>query len=328
MPNAIANLAHLSFVAETTFGGALSATALKQLRILSESLALNKNVAPSGEMDVAGRNRVAVIETNKAAGGSIEMELSFTDLELLIRAAIGASITGATAAAGANYFNGNTLSSFYIEKAFTDVARYIGVYGAVIEQLDLAFVANQPATATLQIMAQKADSLAATRGASYTAPSTDAVMRSGVDVSNLTLGGSPIAAAVRALRLSIKNNLKPTDQLNSEVPSGFTFGNFEVTGRDDPRSDPGPEQPGAFREDRERRRRLHVQPAGRPPDRRNSVDPRPGPGRSSGNPVHRPQGDALRHALHDRGERRSRRLLSRRPCSLRSVVQPGRTSDP
>jgi hypothetical protein len=79
-------------------------------------------------------------------------------------------------------------------------------------------------------MAQKADSLAATRGASYTAPSTDAVMRSGVDVSNLTLGGSPIAAAVRALRWSIKNNLKPTDQLNSEVPSGFTFGNFEVTG--------------------------------------------------------------------------------------------------
>lgn len=230
MPNAIANLAHLSFVSETDFGSTLSGTALKKLRILSETLALSKNVAHTGELDTVGRNRVAAIENNKSAGGAVDFELSFTDFETLIRAALGASITGATAGAGANYFNGNTLSSFYIEKAFTDIARFVGVYGAVIEQLDLNFQANAPVTGQIQFMAQKTGSLAASRGVSYTAPSTDPVMRSGVDVAFVKINDAAIAAAVRSLKLSIKNGLKPVDQLTSEVPTGFTFGDFLVTG--------------------------------------------------------------------------------------------------
>ena len=229
MPNAIANRAHLSFVQESVFASTLSATALKQLRIVSESLALAKNVQFSGQMDQATRNRVAVIEASKAAGGSIECELSFTDFVPLIQAAIGATIA-TPAQTGATYKNGNVLQTFYFEKLFADVSRYVGVYGCAINELELRFQANSPVMATFGIMAAKTGSLGATRGVSYTTPSTDAVMRSGVDVAHVKVDGSAIAAAVRALTLKIANGLKPTDQLTSEHPTGFQFGDFQVTG--------------------------------------------------------------------------------------------------
>jgi hypothetical protein len=229
MANAIANRAHLSFVQESAFGSTLSATALKQLRIVSESLALAKNIVLSGQMDQATRNRVAVIEASKSAGGSIDCELSFTDFVPLLQAALGVTIAN-PAQAGATYKNGNVLQTFYFEKLFADVSRYIGVYGCAINELELRFSANQPVTATFGIMAAKTGSLAATRGQSYTAPSTDAVMRSGVDVAHVKVDGSAIACAVRAMTLKIANGLKPTEQLTSDIPAGFQFGDFQVSG--------------------------------------------------------------------------------------------------
>lgn len=229
MPNAIANRAHLSFVAETVFGSTLSATAMKQLRIVSESLALSKNVAHSGQMDQATRNRVDVIESSKSAGGSIECELSFTDFVTLIQAAIGVA-PATPAGAGATYKNGNTLTTFYFEKLFVDVSRFIGVYGCAINEATFTFRANSPAMVSFGIVAQKTASLGATRGASYTAPATDAVMRSGIDVASLKVDGSPIAAACRSLTIKITNGLKPTDQLTSDVPGSFQFGDFVVSG--------------------------------------------------------------------------------------------------
>lgn len=230
MPNAIANRAHLSFVTETVFGSTLSGSALKQLRMVSESLALNKNVVHSGEMEPAGRNRLDVLELSKNAGGTFDCELSYTDFITLIQASIGSALGTPASGAGTTYKNGNVLTTFYFEKLFADVSRYIGIYGAAINELELKFQANSPVMATFGIMAQKSASLGASRGSSYTAPATDAVMRSGVDVAHVKLGGSPIAAAVRAMTIKISNGLKPTDQLTSDVPTAFQFGDFIVNG--------------------------------------------------------------------------------------------------
>lgn len=229
MPNAIANRAHLSFVAETTFGGTLAATALKQLRIVSESLGINKNVAHSGQMDQATRNRVDVIESSKSAAGSIECELSYTDFVTLIQAAIGVA-PAAPILAGSTYKNGNTLTTFYFEKLFADVSRVIGVYGCAINEATFTFRANSPAMVSFGIVAQKTASVGTTRGASYTAPATDAVMRSGIDVASLKVDGSPIAAACRSLTIKISNGIKPTENLTSDVPTAFQFGDIVVTG--------------------------------------------------------------------------------------------------
>lgn len=230
MPNAIANRAHLSFVAETAFGSTLSSTTLKQLRFNSEALGLNKNIVHSGQMDPGSRNRVDVLELSKKAGGTFESELSYTDFITLLQAAIGSALGTPAAGAGTTYKNGNTLTTFYFEKLFADVSRYIGIYGAAINELELKFQANSPVMATFGLMAQKTGSLGASRGTGYTAPSTDPVMRSGADVAHVKLSGSAIAAAVRAMTIKIANGLKPTDQLTSDVPTAFQFGDFIVSG--------------------------------------------------------------------------------------------------
>lgn len=230
MPNAIANRAHLSFAAESTFGGSLSGSTLKQLRFTSESLSLDKNIAHSGQMDVATRNRVDVLELSKKAGGALECELSYTDFITLLQAALGSALGTPAAGAGTTYKNGHILTTFYFEKLFADVSRYIGVYGAAINELELKFQANAPVTATFGLMAQKTASLGASRGSGYTAPATDPVMRSGVDVAHVKLDGAPLAAAVKSLSLKLANGLKPTEQLTSDVPTGFQFGDFVVSG--------------------------------------------------------------------------------------------------
>jgi hypothetical protein len=231
MPNAISNRAQLLIVEESAYGGGLSATALKRLRITAESIQHQSNRAPSGEID-PNRDRVQVLELSKSSAGGFDAEMSFTDFEALLRAVIGAGagaantpVTGTT-----RYVNATTLKSFYLEKQFADVNAFIGVYGGCFSELTLDITANDVVKSQWGIVAQKTTKENASRGATVTSPATDPVMRSGFDVANILLGGSAIGAAVQRLTLRINNNIRPTTQVMVGNPTAMQYGAFEVSG--------------------------------------------------------------------------------------------------
>lgn len=232
MSNAVANRAQLSFVRETALGGTLSGTTFKRLRILSEGIVHQPLRQRSGQIE-PDRNLVEVMDLGVNAAGPIEAELSFSDFQELLIAALCARGTGTadTPAAGTTrYLNGTVIDWFYFEKNFTDVAKLVGVYGGVINEVTITFEANKEVLVSFGIVAQKTAKEAATRSTAYTAPSSDAVFRSGADVATLKLGGSTIAAAVRKLTISIRNNFSMKPEVGSAVATEAMAHSFEVSG--------------------------------------------------------------------------------------------------
>lgn len=231
MPNAISNSAQLLIVQETVYGSTLSSTALKRLRITGESLRHQSSRVNSGEID-PNRDRLQLLQLSQSAAGAFDCEMSYTDMLPFLIAVMGAG-AGApdTPSAGTTrYTNAATLKSYYLEKQFTDIAAFIGIYGVCFSELSLDITANDVVKAQWGLVAQKTTKEAATRGASVTAPATDQIMRAGYDVATIKLGGNAIGAAVQKLTLRINNNIRPTSQLSASNPTAMQFGAFEVTG--------------------------------------------------------------------------------------------------
>jgi hypothetical protein len=231
MPNAVSNRAQLLFVQEAALGGALSSTNLKRMRMLSEAIAPNHTRQHSGQID-PNRNRVGLMDLAKSAGGSIGFELSYTDMVDLLLAAIGAGAgTPDTPAVGTTrYTNGSTLKSFYLEKQFLDNGAIIGIRGAVFNELNLAFTANNPVTGQFGLLAQYDQKEAVTRGTAVVNPATDSVMRSGADVGSLLLDEVAFPAAIQSLNLAIRNNITPESRIGLDYPGAWHLQSFGVSG--------------------------------------------------------------------------------------------------
>lgn len=229
MPDAQTTRALIGFAQETTYGGTIPSAPLKTLRFTEESINHNKNAAWSNEIDASG-NRVSVIDISGASAGSFTSELSFTDFEPWLRAALRAG-AGTTAGGVTTYQNANNLVSFYLEKQFKDIGVFIGGYGLAISEFQLALQANEIAKATFALMGQKLHKETATRGTgAITAASTDAVMRSGADVANLKLDGSAFPCAVNQLNLTVQNNVRAKSEIQSANPTGQNLGTCDVSG--------------------------------------------------------------------------------------------------
>jgi hypothetical protein len=234
MSNATSNRFRLAYAPEATYAGSLSGAALKTLRHNEESLGLNKNTAFSGEMEANG-NRRQVIDISRASSGSITSELSYTDFLVLLIAALGTT-SGAGAAdtpeeGTTRYTNGVAMPSYYFEKQFTDNGVFAGFPGSCINEITLDVNAKAIATLQFGIVGQKGTKEAVTRGTgSVTAPATDSIMRSGLNVAALQIDDTAIAAAVQRVQLKVTRNLRPTDDVRANAPTGFNPGAFEVSG--------------------------------------------------------------------------------------------------
>lgn len=231
MPTEVSNRSLIAFVKESAYGSTLSSTALKRLRILSENIQHVPIRALSGQIEPDG-NRVEVMDLGFSAAGPIEAELSFTDFEALLRSALGAGagVADTPTAGFTRYKNGVALDTYYFEKQFGATGFFTGVYGAVISEVTLTFEANKEVLVQFGILAQKTTKEAATRGLSLTAPATDAVMRSGIDVAHIKLGGSAIACAVQRLVLTLRRNIAPRSQLTTDSPAEMLSHSFEASG--------------------------------------------------------------------------------------------------
>ena len=231
MPNAVANRALILFGKESAYGSTLASTVLKRLRFVSESIQHQANRAYSGQIE-PDRNRVEVMDLAKSAAGGLDCELSYTDMEGLLRSAIGAGagLSDTPVSGTTRYKNGTALDTYYFEKQFLDIAAFVGVYGAAINECTLTFEANREIQVQFGLVAQKTTQEAATRSTSVTAAATDAVMRCGADVAHIKLGGSAIAAAVQRLVISIRNNISPTTQVTADAPTAMQAHSFEVSG--------------------------------------------------------------------------------------------------
>jgi hypothetical protein len=229
MADAQTNRGRIGFAPETAFGTTIAAAPLKTLRFTEESIAHQKNATWSNEID-QNANRTSVINISKSSAGSFTSELSFTDFESWLVAAIRA---GAGSASGGitTYTNANTIKSFYLEKQLTDIGAFIGCYGHVISEFSLTLAANDIAKISFSLMGQKLTKEAATRGTgTITAPARDAAMRSGADVASILLDGSAFPCAIQSLTLTGQNNVRPKTEISADTPTAFNFGTFDLSG--------------------------------------------------------------------------------------------------
>lgn len=231
MSNAVSNRAQLSLIKESAFGSTLSSTTLKRLRLTGENVQHNPMRAHSGQIE-PDRNRVEVMDLGFAAAGNIDAELSYTDFESVLRSVLcaGAGLADTPTTGITRYLNGTTIDSYYAESLFNDVAVIKGIYGMVFNDLTITFEANKEIALQFGVLAQKAIKVSPTRSTAITAPSTDAVMRSGADVAYIKLGGSVIAAAVQKLTLNIRNNFAPRGEIGQGGPQEMLAHSFEVSG--------------------------------------------------------------------------------------------------
>lgn len=127
--------------------------------------------------------------------------------------------------------NGVTKKSFLIEKRFSDVNQFIHFRGMRISQMSLAVESQAILTGTFSFMGARGYVQGTSIGnASSTAASSDAVMNGTSNVGTIEEGGATLTTALRALRLTLNNNLRELPEIGNKEPAGVNYGSIDLTG--------------------------------------------------------------------------------------------------
>ena len=122
--------------------------------------------------------------------------------------------------------------SFTIEMTFESGATdtYFRFTGCRTGQLDLNFAANEFVTGRLAYTGGGGSKAAAAiGGATYTAAGVNPVM-SAVDVANITIAGVTMTLFVQSFTMSLNNNLRAQNAVDSLGAIGVAYGRREITG--------------------------------------------------------------------------------------------------
>lgn len=129
--------------------------------------------------------------------------------------------------------NGTTTRSFYIEKAFTDVANtFIRFPGAVINAWDLSFEAGQIVKSNFTWLAEKGDSATSSATmSSITAAATHNPLNATSNVSGIYEGGSALSSCILNAAIKVENGLRERPAVGRPGSCGIGEGACNVTGR-------------------------------------------------------------------------------------------------
>ena len=240
-----ASLTTLLIQKETSLG--VEAGNVATLRVTSESLVPAVSTIASEEID--GTRNVA--DLNKvSAMGEGEIELEFKDdhpTDSLLASLIGTSAIAVQdgLADTTEYFNGNTQTSFTIEKKTSDGTNNLfqKYDGMVPTTLELTAESGSFVSGTIGFMGSGVNTmtttaaLTATDAASETTPFTTVAAETTVkydesadSVSYGDYGALPGSAKVTAFSMSIDNGARAQTQIGSTDLAGIGTGRFTLTG--------------------------------------------------------------------------------------------------
>lgn len=227
MPGISASTTRLAAVAETAWAVTPATPAFKNLRIVSESLSAEKQTTTSNELR-PDRNVSDVIQTSRAASGSIEAEMSYGSFDDLIESALYSTWATNTIK------NGVIQKSFTLEKTLRKTASlntFMRYKGTVVNSWSLGISSGQLITSSFGVMSKGIEmATTAITGATYAVAGTSDVMSAATDFANLTATGVTATPVIESINFAMTNNTRQRMAVGSLDSQGIGEGRFELTG--------------------------------------------------------------------------------------------------
>lgn len=129
-------LGQLAFQVESTYGVTPTAPDMKKIYIKSESLREADSLETSQVLR-GSRNAIKPVRGNRDVSGSISTELS-PQMGTLLKACLGANTTTGGGSPYTHTMKVGALSSFTLEKGFTDIGAYLLFNGCKVSRLSIA----------------------------------------------------------------------------------------------------------------------------------------------------------------------------------------------
>jgi hypothetical protein len=228
MSRAINAQTRVAIVAETSPGTIPATPAWQVLRVTGETLAVDRKIAKSNELNGYRGEKNAVISQRMGAG-SIKGEWTYGTFDVLLQSAlrnvwttnvISDANTPATFAAEVTYNEGGA-GSFYKR-----------LLGTQVDKLAITMKAGAVVTTDVTVKALDADFFNALfTGATYVVGNTNPILV-GANVASLTLTSSPATTldVVPEISMTISNSLKEYPTLGQLALADLGAGKLEVTG--------------------------------------------------------------------------------------------------
>jgi hypothetical protein len=222
MPQADANRVKVSYAAETTFGSA-AVSGFKELPINSSRLAHAKRTVLSARLR-SDRQVPGIIEVGANAEGSIPFELSFSDFNPFLAAAVGGTTSSSTIT------NGTTDTFFTLQEEFQDIGGGLQFTGMHVGTMSLNIEAEAIVTGEIGFVGKEAVVFASGAAVAASVASTNPIFNATANVGTLSEGGGTLSNAIRSLTININANRAPRPAVGHRTPIGVRGGRVEVTG--------------------------------------------------------------------------------------------------
>ena len=132
---------------------------------------------------------------------------------------------------GGQVVNGTTMSSYSIEKAFTDNSNDFALYkGCVVDSLSLNVSTESVVTGAFTFLGATGTSLSSAQAGSYNDANTLDVMNSIDDVTGVLESSSYVSRNVTAWSMALANNLRPRLEVGTLGAVSIGTGTCNVTG--------------------------------------------------------------------------------------------------
>jgi hypothetical protein len=222
-----ANRVSIKSIAESTYGTTPGSGTWQDMRYTSVNLAGSPNTQTSNEIR-SDRQYQDLLVVGESVGGDVGVELSADTYDEWLEAALCGSWTTDVLKIG------TTERSFSLEMGFEDwtVAQYLQFKGMRVGGVNLNFPWGDKVTGGFSFSGkQRLESTTSLVGAgSTTAKTSTDILNGSSDISGLKIDGSSTSIIMKAISLSVNNNLRPIEGIGSAGPQNQSYGSSLVTG--------------------------------------------------------------------------------------------------
>lgn len=211
----------LTYIKEVTYGVTPATPALKAFRNTGVTLGLKKDSIQSEELR-ADRQLAGFRLGNKQVGGSVDIELAYTDFDDMLEAVMCGTWTANVLKAGL------TRRSFTIERNFVDLTTRIRYTGCEANEMTITVAPNSQVKGSISFIGKDQDPLnSMIAGSTYPAAAGTQVFDS--FTGTIKEGGSAYGSCTQ-IELSIKNGIEPNFVIGSSTTASNSIGQSLVTG--------------------------------------------------------------------------------------------------
>lgn len=221
---------NLRYIVESTFGTTPATPTMEALRLTGESLHYTIGNSSSNELR-GDRNTLDLVQTSASAGGGFNFELSYSEYETMMEAALQGTWTQVGATDAYELKNGVVQRSFSIEKEFADAGQFLLYKGMVVNALNLNFASGAMVTGSIDFMGKNAVRSDTTAASSTTTSTVFNIMNAVSGVGTILEGGSALVGTfIKSATMSVGNKLRGQTALGVLGNAGIGSGSVDIKG--------------------------------------------------------------------------------------------------